>query len=676
MGRAPPRLRVQLLGELRCWRGQALIPPSAWKTAKIRELFAILISECGRVFTPDQLIDRLWPGSDSEGAINSLRRRISDLRKILEPELKKRRLSPYVLRHAHGYCFSSQADCWVDVEEFARAERKGREREHVGDWSGAVQAYRAAVQLYRGDFLAGDNDDWARNTRDHWRERYLYVMTRLAECYSRLGSYPEAIDACRRAIQVDPYYEEGHRRLMLYYCLWGERTQALKIYEDYRRRLTEELGLSPSSPTEELRRQIIQGTVPVPPRPPPSNDPVPYSLAQLPFVGREAERAQLQRYLRDARAGQGRLVLLSGEPGVGKTRFAQKALREVQNTGALVLWGRCREGASPYLPLAEALRDQLSVLQYKDIAAIKPVWLAEIVALAPEMRTLLPQIPQNPVLDPQQAQWRLFEAVAQFFIGLAQSPRFEKPLVLWLDDLQWAATDLLDLLEHLCRRIARTPVCIVGAYRSTEITPKHPLYEKLVVGCKQSHRMMLSRLPYAEIERLLAQLGLRDADFCRFLYRESQGNPLFVTVVLRALFDKKILTVSADGRWVCKKRVSAQEFSAHELKDLVQQRLTCLSPSEYRLLQCASVLGESFSEEFVRQLWGRSENKLSQSLSTLCHAGLLAIQGPGLRYGFAHNRFREIVYDEISPEERRLLHRRVAQAIERVYSADLASYSQ
>nr|BAL58740.1 XRE family transcriptional regulator [Candidatus Acetothermum autotrophicum] len=649
-----------------------MLAPTLWKTAKLRALFALFVTERGRVFSQAQVAEQLWP--DSEDGLALVRRRISDLRHILEPELKRASLSRYIVRRAHGYCFNPEADCWVDTEEFTRCEHEGREGERAGNWVAAIEAYRRAAQLYHGDFLAGDEGEWVQQARSFWRERFLYVMTRLAECYAQLGQYPYALEACRRALQVDPLYEEGHYRLMLYHAQRGESAHALRVYEDYRRRLAHDLGLSPSSQMEELRRRIIQGAVPGR-APLPLLEPPPSALASLPFVGREAERAQLQKHLQDARSGHGCLVLLSGEPGVGKTRLAQEVLREVQSQGALVLWGRCREGVSPYLPLAEALRDQLSIVQYRDIAAVKPVWLAEIVALVPEMRTLLPQIPQNPSLEPQQAQWRFFEAVAQFFAGLAQSPRFEqKPLVLWLDDLQWAATDLLDLLEHLCHRIAHAPVCVVGAYRSTEITPQHPLSKKLIVGCKQSRHIVLSRLPYAELERLLAQLGLRDADFCRLIYRESQGNPLFLTVILRSLFDKKILTIAPSGRWVCKERVSTEEFGARELKDLMQQRLARLSPSEYRLLQCAAVLGESFSEEFIRWLWGGSEKKLSQSLSALCDAGLLTLSGPGLRYDFAHDRFREIVYDGTSPAERRLLHRRVAQAIERLYEPELAEH--
>lgn len=674
MKRPRPCFKVQLLGGVRCWRDGKLLAPKLWKTTKLRALFALLVTERGRVFTQAQLADHLW--ADSEDRFALVRRRISELRHILEPKLKRASQSQYILRRSHGYCFNPEAQCWIDTEEFARWEHTGRERERVGDWLAAIAAYNKVAQLYQGDFLAGDDDDWVHPARSYWREQYLYVMTRLTECYARLGQYQEAITVCYRALQVDPLYEECHYRLMLYHYFRGEQAQALKTYESYRLRLDRELGLLPSSRLEELRQQIIEGTVPEPSRPPPLDFTGSHYLARLPFTGREVERAQLQKYLRDAQAGQGCLVLLGGEPGVGKTRLAQEVLRELQSTGALVLWGRCREGIAPYLPLAEALRDQLSALQYRDIAAIRPVWLAEIVTLVPKMRALLPQIPQNSPLDSQQARSRFFEAVAQFLTGLAQSPRFEKPLVLWLDDLQWAATDLLDLLEHLCRRTARAPVCIIGAYRNTEITPKHPLFKKLVIGCKQSHHVMLSRLSYAEIERLLTQLGLRDVDFCRLLYRESRGNPLFLTVILRALFDRKILIVAPDGRWVCKKRVSAEDFSAHELKDLVQQRLARLNPSEYRLLQCASVLGEGFSEEFIERIWGSLEKKLPRSLSALCDAGLLVIQGPGLRYEFAHDRFREIVYDEISPEEKKLLHRRVAQIIERFHSSDLEGYSR
>jgi predicted ATPase len=460
---------------------------------------------------------------------------------------------------------------------------------------------------------------------------------------------------------------------MLYYYLRGERAKALDAYEGYRHRLAEEMGLSPSPQTEELHRKILEGTLPGPQKSPLPDFPAPYSL-HLPFVGREAESAQLRKYLQDAQAGHEQLVLLRGEPGVGKTRLAQEVLQEVRRGGALVLWGRCREDAteSPHFALAEAIRNGLFHLLYEDLAPIRPVWLAEIGALVPELHKLRPALPQNPPLTPRQAQQRLFEAMAQFLWGLAQSPRFAKPLVLWLDDLQWATPALLELLKYLCHRIAEQPICVVGAYRSTEVTAKHPLHQKFIKRRKQSHHVMLPRLSYSAIEQLLAQLGLKCSDLCRSLYNESMGNPLFMTVMLRSLLDRKIVTVTADGRWVCQKTDTSKFSSAQELGELIQQRLARLSLSEQRLLQLAAVLGTSFSEEFVKQLWGRSGNELSKSLSALCDAGLLAIQGPGLRYEFAHDRFREIVYDGISSDEKRLLHRRVAQAIERCYGPNIS----
>jgi tetratricopeptide (TPR) repeat protein len=675
VGRAPPRLRVQLLGELRCWQAEKLIPPQAWKTAKTRALFAMLISERGRVFSQAQLAEQLWP--DSEDALALVRRRISELRYILEPELERASLSRYIVRRSHGYCFTLEADCWVDTEEFARYEQQGRAGERVGNWPAAIEAYKKASQFYQGDFLAGDEGDWAYLMRDHWRERYLYVMARLAECYSQLGQYHEAIEVCHRALQVDPLYEESHRQLMLYHYNRGERTQALQIYEDYRRRLAEELGLSPSPRMEELRQQIIQGRVSAPPVPPPAGDPAPYSLAQLPFVGRETESAQLQKYLQDAQAGQGCLVLISGEPGVGKTRLAQEVLREAQRDGALVLWGRCREGAaeSPYLPLAEALRDAISHFRYEDFAPIKPLWLAEIATLVPELRTLLPQLPQNPALDPHQAQWRLFEAVAQLFSGLAQLPRLAKPLVLWLDDLQWAVPTLLDLLDHLCHRLAESPICIIGAYRSTEVTANHPLYKKLITGCQQSHHLRLSRLPYAAIKQMLSQVGPKlPPELCHVIYRESKGNPLFVTMLLQELFHRKIVTVAADGRWVCPKIDRLRSFAAQGITALFRQQLARLSPTEESVLHLAAVIGRDFDYELLRAAWGQSIRGLDNALRKLCELGLLDVTGPELRYDFTHDRLRELVSDEIGAE-RPLLHRRVARALERIYAPELASCS-
>jgi len=421
-----PRLTVQLLGEFRCWLGKAPIPRSAWRTAKIRTLFKILISERRRVFSHADLTQWLWPEGNLAPA--SLRKRISDLRRILEPDLRQGARSHYVLQRPHGYCFNAEADCWVDIEEFAHAAGAGRERERAADWAGAIAAYESAVQLYRGDFADEEDEDWAREARNHWRAQYLEVLARLAECHARHGHFQQAIESCRRRLETDRYNAGGCHDLILYLLHSSDRAQALMAYETFRSILMDELGLRPSPRMQELYQQVLRGVLPPLPfqpstlHPPRSTlshpEPLPlsHSPAYLPFVGRGPELARLHEHVARSKGSKGQLVLIGGEAGIGKTRLLQEALKKLHEDGALIFWGRCRHVTedTPFKPFAEALDEALDHLTREDLVAVRPLWLAELAALSPRVRALAAPLPENPPLSPEQARWRLFEACVQF----------------------------------------------------------------------------------------------------------------------------------------------------------------------------------------------------------------------------------------------------------------------
>ncbi|MFQ5796796.1 MAG: BTAD domain-containing putative transcriptional regulator, partial [Candidatus Bipolaricaulia bacterium] len=283
----------------------------------------ILLTERGRVFTQDQLIDALFPDLDLDNATRNLHKRISELRRILEPDLNRGADSQFVLRVGGGYYFSETAPCWMDTEAFHQHAESARELEAAELWSQALEQYRQAVELYRGDYLAEDlYEEWSIAPRERWRELYLTVLGRLAECHARLRNYPRAIEYCQRVIELDPYREAGYRQKMRYHYYAGERSEALNVYETCVKVLKDELDVEPAPETHELYLQIRQGKVPEPPWAIPNNLPIPLTR----FIGREKELAVVQERLLDEDV---HLLTLTGVGGSGKTRLGLKVAADL-----------------------------------------------------------------------------------------------------------------------------------------------------------------------------------------------------------------------------------------------------------------------------------------------------------------------------------------------------------
>ncbi|MFQ5794806.1 MAG: BTAD domain-containing putative transcriptional regulator [Candidatus Bipolaricaulia bacterium] len=239
-------LRVQLFGPFQLWRDGELILPEDWRGYKPQAFFKILLTDPGRTFTHDQLIDWLWPDTDPDKAQKNLRPLVSRVRRILEPELKRGTRSHYILTHPSGYRFNAQADCVIDSEIFKGHLQQARQLESQTQFEQAIQAYQQAVTLYQGEFLAEDRyEDWAIPHTERWQGIYLDTLSRLAECHARLGQYRRAIARCSQILEIEPYREPTYRQLMLYHYLNGDPDQAIRTYERFHTLLNQELGAGP-----------------------------------------------------------------------------------------------------------------------------------------------------------------------------------------------------------------------------------------------------------------------------------------------------------------------------------------------------------------------------------------------------------------------------------------------
>ena len=316
------RLEIRLFGHFEVRRGDAPIPTAAWGRKKTRQLLKLLLTEPGRVFPVDQLIDNLYEQQQPDRVIKNLRGRISELRQALEPDLPKGQDSQLILNANGGYLFISNANCWVDTMTFHEFLDQANSMKRDEQWESALQAYEEAIKLYAGDFLAEDiYEEWTEPTRTSWREAYLDALLQTAECQAKIGHYDDAIRHLRLALEIEPHRERAYRHLMVYHSWANERDMALRIYHECVDALSEYLDVEPSIETQVVYQHIQSDKLPKP------QPHVPNNLPDSPtaFVGRDEELAELGEYLRDPEC---RLLSLIGPGGIGKTRLAFQTAKE------------------------------------------------------------------------------------------------------------------------------------------------------------------------------------------------------------------------------------------------------------------------------------------------------------------------------------------------------------
>jgi DNA-binding CsgD family transcriptional regulator len=397
----------------------------------------------------------------------------------------------------------------------------------------------------------------------------------------------------------------------------------------------------------------------------------PESLADGVFVGRQAEMGVLQAALEDALAGRGRLVMLVGEPGIGKTRTAREFLIHAGRRGALGVWGRCHEspGAPPYWPWVQIIRAYVREHDRTRVRDTMGAGAPDIAAIAPEVQERLSDLSLPPRFeDPEQARFRLFDAVTTFL----QRAAHDQPLVLVLDDLHWADKSSLLLLEFLAQELGSARLLVIGTYRAMEVSRQHPLYETLAELTRERpfQRVMLGGLGREDVGRFLeATAGIiPPLALVEAVHAQTEGNPLFLTEVIRLL--------AQEGE-LAPERVQQRQREALRIPEGIRQvigrRLNRLSPPCNRALTVASVFGREFALEELRLLLpDAGEDRLLELLEEAVAARVIEElpQAVG-HYQFTHALIRATLYDELTGTRRARLHRSIGEVIEELYRANL-----
>ncbi len=393
-----------------------------------------------------------------------------------------------------------------------------------------------------------------------------------------------------------------------------------------------------------------------------------------PFVGRAGELAALTADLDAAVGGRGGVVLVAGEPGIGKTRLAEELAARASGRGAVVLWGRCWEGAGApaFWPWVQVIRGYVQA-QAEDPASLRHdlgAGAADIAQLVPAVHDRIPDLPAPPPLEPEAARFRLFDSLA----GFLRTAAARRPLLLVLDDLHWADVASLALLRFVSRELAgvegSSPL-VVGSYRHTEVDQGHPLLAAVADLTRGQHRwLLLGGLGQREVAGFMALVAGAEpsAELAAEVYRQTDGNPFFVTEVVRLL--------ASQGGWdQLDPAAGASTVLGNGLPEgvraVVAERLSRLSGDCRRMLEVASVVGRDFELRVLQPASGLDAEQLLVLLEEAEAARLVgAVPGELSRWRFAHALVREVLYEGLLTARRVRLHGLVADALEALYAAE------
>lgn len=389
------------------------------------------------------------------------------------------------------------------------------------------------------------------------------------------------------------------------------------------------------------------------------------------FVGRQREMSALRAALRHATAGLSQIVMLAGEPGIGKTSTAREFTEYAVSQGAQALWGRCYEsiGMPPYWPWVQAIRSYVREHDTEQLPSEMGSGAADIAEIVPEIRVRLPDLETAPGLDsPEQARLRLFDSITTFLAEASQS----RPLVLVLDNLHWADRPSLLLLEFLAQELKSGQLLVLGTFRDAELSSEHPLTRTLGELTKERHfqRLILRGLPNEDVGELIALLAgvapvpaIVDA-----VCSHTQGNPLFVTEVVRLLVQETGLT--GEGNW---QRASVDLGIPDGVREVIDGRLNRLSEACNNVLATASIIGREFGLNQLERLFpDLSGEELLVLTEEALHARIIEEIALAVgHYQFTHVLVQETLARKLSATRRARLHREIGGVLEDLYANEL-----
>lgn len=641
------RLKVALLGPPTCsWIGRNLKIPRR----QVRALFYRLATHLQPV-TREELCLLFWPEETNLTARRNLTHLLTHLRRALP--------SPELVYFSNDDIGLDSGAVWSDTAAFDESHQDqlshlDADQEYNRLARANLETMEAATSLYRGHFLHGFNlpgcfefEAWVIQQRQEYECRYLEKMLELIEYYQLENSYEKAITFGRRYLAVDPLAESVHCKLIELYAGMGDISAAERQFELCTATLERELGASPSPKTWSLYQSIQTVSLPVKKR---SFDVTSALVGQkfnIPFIGREAALTEIEKAYKQVYRGSGRVILIEGEPGIGKSCLLLKVIKKYQ-CQATILFSVCSPGMMnlPFHAIAEAFRPVLDTVVPK--LRVNPIWLAEAARLLPEIYTLSPNLPSPFPAKPEEARRRLFEALYQLAIGPANNAR---PVLLCLDNLHWADTTTVEWLIYAGSRAAveeNNHLMIIGTIRSEDAHNLAELRMALLrLGILREY--LLEGLEIDEIAQILHHIlgsNFKQSQLADRLHQISGGNPFFLLEALGMVLENHSVPEALSDL--------DQLSIPKTAKEAIRQRMVGLNRTERKILDFNAVFGLPVSLDRLKIALDSNELEILEGLETLLRRNLLNEQNG--RYIFQHEMVRSVIYDELGYDRRRYLH--------------------
>ncbi len=640
---------LRLLGTFQLIHHGQLVPLGQ---PRLEELLALLALRPGVPVARARIAYHFWPESSERQARTNARNLLFKL-KQLWPQVEE------VLEIGRTeLTWRAETDVALDTQQFQAALDAADEATQT---AARVPLLANAVAYYGGELLPSSYAEWVLSEREQLRLRFVAALEALIEGLLELRHYEEALHRATALRDHDPLHEASYRLIMQIHTLLGNRAAALRVYHDCVSVLEKELGVAPSAATAQLHTQLVHRAPSHPQRSATA------TIQRPRLVGRHREWQQLQQAWRTVQSGNAHAVIVWGEAGIGKTRLAEELLDWVQRLGDVAVSSRSYavRGALSYAPITEWLRS--STIQAA-VAAVDDLWRVELARLLPELLTERPDLPApGPLTEPWQQQ-RFYQSIAHALAAVTG------PLLLHLDDMQWSDQETVALLQFLLHGSRNSPLLILGTVRSEDAVENQPLHDLAAALRHQNQLTELTLAPLSETEVIeLAEQTAGDAipvDTARALYIASEGHPLFLIETVRG----DLTALPAQGNGVGNRAAPVQEEGLPaippKIYTLFATRLGQLSRAAQQVANTAAVIGRAFTYPVLQAATTLDEPVLVDALDELWSRRLIREQG-GDRYDFSHDRIREVAYQEISRARRRLLHRRVAQALEAIHGDDL-----
>jgi predicted ATPase/DNA-binding SARP family transcriptional activator len=707
-------LKIYLLGQFRL---QHLDEPIDLPSRPAQSLLAYLVLNSDVAHRREKLAGLLWPDSEESNARSYLRQALWRIRKSLESAGLE--AHQYLKIDKINVCFDRKSDYWLDADVLRE----------LGDSPTCDQLMESSA-VYKGELLPGFYDDWVDIEREHLRSAYHQKMNLLLDGLLKARAWEQVLEWGEQWIRLGNAPEPAYRAMMESYAGLGQPSMIRSMYERCCEALERELGMEPSDDLRTFLQRLESSgrredhLV----RQPRSTKPLPVfdqetagSIESPAFVAREPELVQLKHHLQSAFLNEGRVVFVIGDAGSGKTallkEFTRRALDEYP--ALIVANGNCNAHTGmgdPYLPLREILGmlagDVEPRLKARAITAEHAQRLWQTMPLTAQIliergpglintfisgSSLLQRLGAANLEEPSrdthlQEQLRRAgsiptepapqqDALFEQYTRVLQELSKQVPLMLLLDDLQWADSGSIGLLFHLGRQLSGCPVLIVGAYRSEEVAAgrhgeRHPL-ESVVNEFQREFGNICVDLGESDrrefVEAILdSEPNLLGEEFRDMLHHQTQGHPLFTTELLRGMQDRGDLVKDSQGRWVTSSSLDWETMPAR-VEAVFAERIGRLSPQLRDILQAASVEGETFTAEVIARVLGIDDrmiltllsNELDRQHRLVSAESIQRIDGRFIsRYRFRHILFQRYLYSNLDEIERVHRHEQVGTYLE------------